>query len=258
LAGKTDPQSVVISPADYIEPICEPLRVADEIVCNNLNVYCRDPTDDIVLRIVAAGEILMHQANCAELVSAGFDYVAKNAALGGTAEEYAEYEAGLSIQYEYEVERDQHDLPAGAKLNYEYGTFIESQELICFTGDFFPFNSPSCQLFMHNGGDRLAVNTQIHNANEYQIDDSVIELVVNDGAEEEVDQDFNVYSSGAPLAIDAALEEAIRGTVDVDYIDQAVPQILEITGEPSCGVLTKSGTGEFEQTFALFWSYTVE
>ena len=71
LHGKTDPQSVVISPGDYVEPICEPQRVADEISCNNLNVYCRDPSDDVVLRIVAAGEILMHQVNCADLVESG-------------------------------------------------------------------------------------------------------------------------------------------------------------------------------------------
>lgn len=155
LYGKTDPQSVVISPGDYVEPICEPLRVADEIVCNNLAVYCREPTDDVVLRIVAAGEILMHQVNCAVLVSAGFDYVAKNAELGGTAQEYENYASGLSEMYTYIVETDEHDLPANAVLNYEYGTFIESQEPICFTGDFFPFSSPSC-LLRFNGED---VNT---------------------------------------------------------------------------------------------------
>jgi len=41
-------------------------------------VYCRDPTDWVVLRIVAAGEILFHEVNCAVLVSEGFDYVNKN------------------------------------------------------------------------------------------------------------------------------------------------------------------------------------
>ena len=74
MAGTDAPQSVVISPADYIDPVCEPVRVADEIVCNNLNVYCRNPSDDVVLRIVAAGEILMHQANCATLTSEAFSY----------------------------------------------------------------------------------------------------------------------------------------------------------------------------------------
>lgn len=96
MAGTDAPQSVVISPADYIQPVCEPVRVADELVCNNLNVYCRDPSDDVVLRIVAAGEILMHQVNCATLVSAGFDYVSKNDQLSGSEEEYASYEEGLN------------------------------------------------------------------------------------------------------------------------------------------------------------------
>ena len=94
--GTSNPQSVVLSAADYVEPVCEPWRVADEIVCNNLAVYCRDPTDDIVLRIVGAGEILIHEVNCADLVSAGFDYVAKSEQLGGTDEEYAVYEAGVA------------------------------------------------------------------------------------------------------------------------------------------------------------------
>lgn len=47
------------------------------------------------------------------------------------------------------------------------------------------------------------ISTRIHNANEYQIDDSVIELVINQDFEEEVDQEFNVYSTGEPISIDA-------------------------------------------------------
>lgn len=47
------------------------------------------------------------------------------------------------------------------------------------------------------------ISTRIHNANEYQIDDSVIELVINQGFEDEIDQDFNVYSTGEPISIDA-------------------------------------------------------
>lgn len=31
---------------------------------------------------------------------------------------------------------------------------------------------------------------------------------------------------------------------------------MTLTDVPSCGVLTKSGTSETEQTFALFWTYT--
>jgi len=126
LEGKTDPQSVVVSPADYVEPICDPLRVADEIVCNNLNVYCRGVEDNVVLRIVAAGEILMHTANCADIVSEGFDFSSTLDALTGSAEDYEGYEANLGVSWEYIIEEDQHGLPAGAVLHYEYGTYIES------------------------------------------------------------------------------------------------------------------------------------
>jgi len=106
LDGKTDPQSVVISPGDYVEPVCEPVRVADEISCNNLNVYCRDPTDDVVLRIVAAGEILIHTVNCAELVSAEFDYITKQNQLSGNDAQYEAYESDLSSMYIYTIETD--------------------------------------------------------------------------------------------------------------------------------------------------------
>jgi len=52
--------------------------------------------------------------------------------------------------------------------------------MICFTGDFFPFGSPSCQLWFGDGnGERWDINTRVHNANEYAIDDSVLELVIN-------------------------------------------------------------------------------
>lgn len=80
-------------------------------------------------------------------------------------------------------------------MHYNYGTYIRSENLICFTGDFFPFNSPSCKLFL-NG---VEVNTRLHNANEYQIDDSVVELVVNDGYDEDITQDFNIYQTGEPI-----------------------------------------------------------
>lgn len=75
LEGTTDPQSVVISPLNWVAPICEPERVADEIECNNLNVYCKDPSDVVVLRIVGAGEILMHDTStCADIIADQFDY----------------------------------------------------------------------------------------------------------------------------------------------------------------------------------------
>ena len=69
-----DPQSVIISPGDYVESICEPQRVADEISCNNFIVWCKKRDDIITLRIVSAGEILYHAMPCYELVAEAFDY----------------------------------------------------------------------------------------------------------------------------------------------------------------------------------------
>jgi hypothetical protein len=104
LKGKTDPQSVVISPAEYHEPVCEPRRVADEIECNNMDVYCRDPTDDVVLRIVAAGEILWHEVNCGELTSNSFDYELMNQYLGSSDEaEFAAYMSNTGTEFDYMV-----------------------------------------------------------------------------------------------------------------------------------------------------------
>jgi hypothetical protein len=73
------------------------------ITCNNLAVYCRDVSDNVVLRIVAAGEILMHTVNCADMVAPGFDYAQKEFNLSGNESEYNDYESGLSSLWSYEI-----------------------------------------------------------------------------------------------------------------------------------------------------------
>jgi hypothetical protein len=50
---------VTISPAALPENLCDPDRAADEIICENLSVFCTGPDDTINLRIAAAGELLM-------------------------------------------------------------------------------------------------------------------------------------------------------------------------------------------------------
>jgi len=45
------------------------------------------------------------------------------------------------------------------------------------------------------------VGTRIHNANEYMIDDSVVELVINQNWSDEAEQNFNVYQTGAPVEL---------------------------------------------------------
>jgi len=59
LEGQSNPKSVVVSPKDKTDPVCEPKRVADRVTCEKLIVFCRAKSDKVVLRIVAGGEILM-------------------------------------------------------------------------------------------------------------------------------------------------------------------------------------------------------
>lgn len=59
-----------------------------------------------MLRIVAAGEILMHTINCATMVSESFDYATKESQLSGTDAQYASYESDLSSMYIYTVAVD--------------------------------------------------------------------------------------------------------------------------------------------------------
>jgi len=41
-------------------------------------------------------------------------------------------------------------------------------------------------------------------------------------------------------------------------LTEAIPDSITITYLPACGVLTKAGVLEGEQTFAMFWSYSIE
>jgi len=50
----------------------------------------------------------------------------------------------------------------------------------------------------------------------------------------------------------------MSGYINTDYIDEAIPSILTIMDLPSCGVLVRQGVESSQQSFALFWSYSVE
>jgi hypothetical protein len=79
LDGQANPKSVVISPTRTETPVCEPDRVADQISCSDATVYCRSPTEKVVLRIVASGEILFFKSSCADLALGAKDAVTGNA-----------------------------------------------------------------------------------------------------------------------------------------------------------------------------------
>jgi len=110
-------------------------------------------------------------------------------------EKPADYKKDLSTVFSYAIKQKGKD--TGAVLKFQYGTYIKSQEPICFTGDFFPFLSPSCSLL--NSG--KAVNTKIHNAHEYAIDFNILELKVNENWVPTVALDPKIYTVGATLPL---------------------------------------------------------
>jgi len=57
------------------------------------------------------------------------------------------------------VHTPQHGESTNAYIKFEYGTYMKSNEPICFTGDFFAYPSPSCGFREH----RMPVSTSIHN-----------------------------------------------------------------------------------------------
>jgi hypothetical protein len=73
-----------------MENICDPERAADEIICENMSVFCTAPDDVVNLRIVASGEILMSEVTCADIVADVFDYNTMSAALLDDPELYEE------------------------------------------------------------------------------------------------------------------------------------------------------------------------
>ena len=88
---------------------------------------------------------------CEDIVAEGFDWDSKNAELYGTEEEYANYSDKLNHIWIHYIDDEYNGFPIGAELSYDYGTYIKSQEPICFTGDFFKFISPSCVFYSNFG-----------------------------------------------------------------------------------------------------------
>ena len=91
-----------------MEHVCDPDRAADEIICENLSVFCTSPDDTVNLRIAAAGELLIYDTSntCAEIVSGAFDYQAQAASLNDDPDAYA---AHLGEQFLYHVEVSDHE-----------------------------------------------------------------------------------------------------------------------------------------------------
>jgi len=91
-----NPSSVVISTFMDAEDVCDPERAADEIICENLSVFCQNASDEIHLRIAAAGEVLLYETGntCGEIVSNAFVYEDMEGYLDGDEIEQDAYAAG--------------------------------------------------------------------------------------------------------------------------------------------------------------------
>lgn len=267
LASET-PNSVTISPAEDMKHICEPWRAADEIICENLSVFCTSPDDTVNLRIAAAGEILCWGSDaddgseagwracgamnadganagynmCSEIVADAFDYETMQAAL---TDDPDTYEANLGRDYLYHVKVNDHEEGAdsNAWFSFKYGTYYRSNAEICFTGDFFPFQSPSCHL--HNSG--LPVATQIHNPHEYAMDNIIMETLINAPYTPFETNEPVVFDLGGELDLTNQLTNALRGYVDLENIEDAVATSITILTVPTCGALYRETVAGSEE-----------
>jgi hypothetical protein len=119
-------------------------------------------------------EYVDYPHKCSDIVAGAFAYEDMQAAL---TDDEDLYNAHLGEQYLYHVGVNDQEEGAysNAWFSFQYGTYYRSNEEVCFTGDFFPYMSPSCRL--QNSG--LPVATQIHNPHEYAMDQFVMEIVLN-------------------------------------------------------------------------------
>jgi len=107
-----------------------------------------------------------HEYNyCKRVTEDAFDYAAMQNAISDDPDLYASME-GQDFLYHVKVNDHEEGADSNAWFSFKYGTYYRSNEEICFTGDFFPYQSPSCHL--KNSG--LPVATQIHNPHEYAMD----------------------------------------------------------------------------------------
>lgn len=138
---------------------------------------------------------------------------------------------------------------ANAWLTFAYGTYLRSNEEICFAGDFFPYQSPSCSL----QNSHLPVATQIHNPHEYAMDQFILEIVLNQDYREFYETEPVAYSIGGAVDLTNQLSRALQGYVSMENIDKAIPTSITINTLPSCGVLYRQFVAENEMEFAIMW-----
>jgi hypothetical protein len=163
------------------------------------------------------------------------------------------YNAHLGEQFLYHVEVNDQEEGAysNAWFSFSYGTYHRSNAEICFTGDFFPYQSPSCTL--HNSG--LPVATQIHNPHEYAMDDLITQIVLNSDYEPWVDSLPETFQVGGNVDLTNQLSAAIQGYVELGSLDDAIATSITIESLPACGALYRQTVSEEEESFAIFWSY---
>ena len=79
-AADAEPQSFVLTPRDDHPAVCQAYEEADTINCDNFNVYCAAPSDEITLRVTGGGEFHMARFACGELLNDLHEYNGQNLA----------------------------------------------------------------------------------------------------------------------------------------------------------------------------------
>jgi len=172
------------------------------------------------------------------------------------ANDYDTYMGSLGETYGYQVPAYDQEEGAfsNAWLTFSYGTYLRSNEEICFAGDFFPYQSPSC----HLENSHLPVSTQIHNPHEYAMDQYILEIVLNDNYLPYHETEPAEFSIGGSVDLTNQLSAALQGYVDLDDVANAIPTSITVTSLPACGVLYRQFVAEGETEYAILWQYTEE
>lgn len=129
--------------------------MADEIECQNFNVYCTAPTDHIVLRVTGGGEHLFEKIACSDLLEdleGVTDGVSKWNELAQAASPLKDNEklegAGVDVAHDSLVKQVgiTGTYTSSATVKWHYDTYTKSNVPRCYTGDAFPFEVPQCGL----------------------------------------------------------------------------------------------------------------
>lgn len=91
-----------------------------------------------------------------------------------------------------------------------------------------PFNTPGCYLMNNVNQVKSNVTTKYYGAQDYAVSYDLIEMRLNDGFVAAHSNQPTSYSSTENVELNEAMQEAVRGYIDLSRISQAVPQSATI------------------------------